>query len=130
MAEKARLFGDDEVREKIATAVGPGKAKALGRQVHGFREEVWVEHRFGIVVTGNHAKFSQNEELRSYLVTTGTKVLVEASPGDRIWGIGMGKDNERATDPMRWRGLNLLGFALMEVRAHLFESPSRTSAST
>lgn len=130
MAEKARLFGDDEIRQKVATAGGPGKAKALGRQVHGFREEVWVEHRFGIVVAANHAKFSQNEEMGSYLGTTDTKVLVEASPRDRIWGIGMGKDNERATDPMGWRGLNLLGFALMGVRARLSESPGRTSAST
>lgn len=119
MAEKALLFSDSEIREKILTAGSPGKAKAFGRQIRGFSEDVWVEHRFDIVVKGNYAKFHQNKELGKFLLETGTKVLVEASPHDRIWGIGMGREDSRAQDPMCWRGLNLLGFALMEVRARL-----------
>ena len=119
MAGKARLFGDGEICEKIVAAPGPREAKALGRRVRGFRDELWVEHRSAIVVAGNLAKFSQNDALERFLRATESKVLVEASPRDRIWGIGMGERNENATDPRRWRGLNLLGFALMEVRAHL-----------
>ena len=124
MAEKARLFDDDEIRDQIGAARSPGQAKALGRRVRGFRKERWVERRFGIVVAGNHAKFRQNGALGAFLSATGSKVLVEASPRDRIWGIGMGERNERATDPASWRGLNLLGFALMEVRALLWTRPS------
>ena len=119
MAAKARLFGDTEICEKIIGAGGPAKAKALGRQVRGFREDQWVAHRFEIVVAGNRAKFAQNAEMGRFLLDTARKVLVEASPRDRIWGIGMGRDNPRASDPARWRGLNLLGFALMEVRSRL-----------
>ncbi len=119
MAEKARLFSDMEVCEKIITAGNPGKAKALGRQVKGFREDIWIEQRFSIVVKGNYAKFNQNEKLGQFLIETGTKVLVEASSYDRIWGIGMGRDDERASKPENWKGLNLLGFALMEVRLRL-----------
>ena len=125
MASKARLFSDDRIYEQIVAAGGPSKAKALGRQVRGFREEVWAEHRFGIVVAGNYAKFDQTSELGTFLIGTGTRVLVEASPRDRIWGIGMSRDNEQARDPARWRGLNLLGFALMEVRARLSNGKGR-----
>ena len=72
-----------------------------------------------IVVAGNLAKFEQNVALERYLLGTGDAVLVEASPRDRIWGIGMGASNPDAQNPERWRGGNLLGFALMEVRARL-----------
>jgi ribA/ribD-fused uncharacterized protein len=119
MAEKANLFSDYGKLEQIVSARSPGKAKALGRQVRGFNDDIWVKHRYEIVVKGNYAKFHQNKELGKFLIETGTKVLVEASPHDRIWGIGIGKDDNRAQDPIRWRGLNLLGFALMEVRAKL-----------
>ena len=71
------------------------------------------------MVNGNYAKFHQNKELRQFLLETGTRVLVEASPHDRIWGIGIGSEDSRAQDPTRWLGLNLLGFALMEVRSRL-----------
>jgi ribA/ribD-fused uncharacterized protein len=121
MAEKARLFGDEVMRTRILNAVGPKEAKQLGRQVKDFAEEVWIRSRFDLVVTGNLAKFSQNRDLGEFLVRTGEQVLVEASPLDKIWGIGMGSQNAGASDPHQWRGLNLLGFALMEVRQRLTE---------
>jgi ribA/ribD-fused uncharacterized protein len=119
MAEKARLFGDEVARIKILAASSPGQAKSFGRTVNGFDEQVWQAHRFGIVVAGNLAKFSQHEALKTFLLTTGNKVLVEASPVDRIWGIGMSVDDPQVENPEEWRGMNLLGFALMVVREQL-----------
>jgi ribA/ribD-fused uncharacterized protein len=119
MAEKARLFEDSQTLHRILAATHPGEAKKLGRQVAGFEEQLWAEHRFEIVVRGNVAKFGQNEALQSFLLNTKDRVLVEASPTDRIWGIGLAEADERAADPPRWLGLNLLGFALMVVRRQL-----------
>ncbi|SHE75766.1 NADAR family protein [Streptoalloteichus hindustanus] len=119
MARKAALFGDERAAERIVAAEHPAQAKEIGRLVRGFDEELWAAHRFGIVVDGNLAKFGQNPELRAYLLGTGDRVLVEASPLDRVWGIGLAADDERANRPEAWRGPNLLGFALMAVRAQL-----------
>jgi hypothetical protein len=119
MAEKARLFGDQQTRRAILAATKPGAAKALGRSVFGFDDSHWERHRFDIVVAGSVAKFGQNAELAAYLAETGDKVLVEASPVDRIWGIGLAADDPRAQNPQEWQGLNLLGFALMRARALL-----------
>ncbi len=119
MAAKARLSGDAEAAGKILAAPHPGAAKALGRQVRGFDEERWGQHRFDVVVAGNLAKFGQHPPLRDFLAGTGSRVLVEASPRDRVWGIGLAAADERAQSPERWPGLNLLGFALMEVRRQL-----------
>lgn len=116
MAEKASLFGDLVTRDLVLEATNPGAAKALGRQVRGFEEEVWLMHRFEIVVRANQAKFSQNSDLGAFLNQTGSRVLVEASPVDRVWGIGLAQDDEKVNNPNLWRGLNLLGFALMKVR--------------
>jgi ribA/ribD-fused uncharacterized protein len=119
MAHKARLFGDEEIFERVVKSGHPRDAKELGRRVPGFDEDVWADRRFEIVVEGNVAKFAQNPELRAYLLGTAERILVEASPMDRIWGIGLTGDDERAERPEQWRGLNLLGFALMEARARL-----------
>ena len=119
MAAKALLFGDAETAARIREAPHPGAAKALGRQVRGFQEQRWAERRFEVIVTGNLAKFGQHPDLRDFLLGTGDRVLVEASPQDRIWGIGLAADDERAISPDRWLGLNLLGFGLMEVRHRL-----------
>ncbi|WP_157245410.1 NADAR family protein [Nonomuraea typhae] len=116
MAHKAWLFGDHDTARRILGAAHPGEAKALGRAVTGFDEERWLAHRFGIVVRGNVAKFGQHAELAAYLLATRDRVLVEASPVDRIWGIGLAAADERAGSPAAWRGLNLLGFALMAAR--------------
>lgn len=119
MAEKARLFGDIGSLDKVLSASSPGAAKAFGREVTGFSESVWEEHRFRIVVRGNLAKFGQSAPFREFLLRTGRKVLVEASPVDPVWGIGLAADDIRAQDPNTWNGLNLLGFALMSVRTEL-----------
>lgn len=119
MAEKARLFNDDEMLERIIAAKSPGEAKKLGRQIRRFDDALWKKSCFEFVVAGNVGKFSQNQEMRELLLRTGNKVLVEASPRDRIWGIGMGRNNQHAEVPEKWRGKNLLGFALMEVRYRL-----------
>lgn len=119
MAEKARLFADEGSRARILSAATPAQAKKLGRGVQGFDDTTWNDARFGIVVKGNLAKFSQNPPLAEFLHQTGDRVLVEASPVDRIWGIGMAAAEAEALGPHRWPGLNLLGFALMEVRAAL-----------
>lgn len=121
MAEKARLFGDTTTLAQILAASQPGATKAFGRQVQGFDEMVWAEQRFDIIVRGNQAKFSQNATLKSYLLQTNDKILVEASPSDTIWGIGLAESDQRVYDPRQWRGSNLLGFALMQVRAGLQE---------
>jgi ribA/ribD-fused uncharacterized protein len=119
MAGKARLFGDLPAVDRILAARTPAEAKNLGREVRGFDEGAWAAARFGIVVAGSTAKFGQDPALRAYLLNTGRRVLVEASPLDRVWGIGLAADDPRAADPAGWRGLNLLGFALMEARASL-----------
>lgn len=125
MAAKARLSGDAETAEQILAAPHPGAAKALGRRVRGFDEQRWAEQRFDVVVAGNMAKFGQHQDLRDFLVGTGGRVLVEASPLDRIWGIGLAADDDRAVSPECWLGLNLLGFALMEVRHQLRAQQAR-----
>jgi ribA/ribD-fused uncharacterized protein len=119
MAEKAALFGDEATRAKVLLAPNPGAAKALGRQISDFDEAVWTENRFSIVVRANEAKFAQNTELGQFLKQTGSRVLVEASPVDKIWGVGLAQDDEKVNDPNLWQGLNLLGFALMHVRNNL-----------
>jgi len=116
MAEKARLFGDVEIEKKVLLSTDPHHAKKLGRQVADYDDEAWKAHRFGAVVKGNMAKFTQNSEMGDFLRTTGDRVLVEAAPRDCIWGIGLGAQNPKAENPSQWRGQNLLGFALMEVR--------------
>lgn len=119
MAGKARLFGDDASVGRILAAGTPAEAKALGRKVAGFDEDTWVEHRFDLVVAASTAKFGQHPDLRAYLLATAGRVLVEASPLDRVWGIGLAADDPRAADPATWEGLNLLGFALMRARHEL-----------
>ncbi|MEU6978894.1 MULTISPECIES: NADAR family protein [unclassified Streptomyces] len=119
MAEKARLFGDPEAEAKALSARTPAEAKKAGRLVRGFDEDVWVRERAEIVTRGSVHKFAADEALRAFLLGTGSRVLVEASPMDRVWGIGLAADDPKATAPERWRGLNLLGFALMEARDRL-----------
>lgn len=119
MAEKARLFNDKNAEMKILASDSPGNAKQVGKEVIGFDQQIWEKNRMQIVIKGNFEKFNQNPELKAYLLNTKNRILVEASPVDTIWGIGLDRMSEFATIPVKWRGENLLGFALMEVRDHL-----------
>ncbi|WP_312871597.1 NADAR family protein [Amycolatopsis acididurans] len=121
MSEKALLFGDADIAGQILRTTDPKEAKALGRQISGFDESRWEQRRFEIVVEGNLAKFTQHPTLRDFLLGTRDAVLVEASPEDRIWGIGLAAHDARVVDPDTWPGLNLLGLALMAVRSRLAE---------
>lgn len=119
MAGKARLFEDEDALARILAAKTPAEAKNLGRTVRGFDDDRWAAACFELVTAGNVAKFGQDPDLRAYLLGTGARVLVEASPVDRVWGIGLAADDPRAADPRQWRGGNLLGFALMQAREEL-----------
>ena len=119
MAEKARIFGYEEIRQQILAEYSQMAMKKLGRKVKNYDDAVWKSVRFDVVVKGNLAKFSQNEKLRNFLISTDDKVLVEASPKDEVWGIGLDEHSSEASSPWKWKGTNLLGFALMEVRDKL-----------
>lgn len=119
MVGKARLFGDEAVAEQMLAAPDPRAVKALGRKVRDFDQATWEAHCVDLVIAGNVAKFSQHPDLGQYLSRTGNRVLVEASPLDPVWGIGLPATDPRAHDPAQWRGHNHLGFALMHVRAQL-----------
>ncbi len=120
---KAKLFGDDIAAQRILAATTPKEYKAIGRQVKGFNDAVWIAKREKFMCTGCMAKFQQNPNLCSVLLAAGDTELIEASPYDRIWGIGLSIDDPRALDKTQWKGLNLLGNVLMSVRDKL-----RTSA--
>lgn len=122
MAGKARLFGDQESLANILAARTSEQAKELGRKIKDFKQEIWDKQCFEIVVRGNLAKFAQNEDLKLWLLATAPGVLVEASPVDSIWGIGLHKKDPQTSDPRRWQGRNLLGFALMRVRDELAQA--------
>ena len=122
MAEKARIFGDEEIRQQILAEYNQMAMKKLGRKVRGYDDAVWKEKRFDVVVRGNIEKFSQNEKLKEFLLDTGNKVIVEASPKDEVWGIGLEESSPDACNPRKWKGTNLLGFALMVVREELISA--------
>jgi ribA/ribD-fused uncharacterized protein len=103
----------------VLQAATPREAKAIGRRVRSFDADTWRANAYPIVVLGNLAKFGQHKDLRAFLLGTGSRVIVEASPRDRIWGIGLGAQNPDTRYPSRWCGRNQLGFALMEVRERL-----------
>ena len=119
MYQKAKLFGDDRACQAVLQANNPSDAKAIGRKVQGFDARIWDAHKMTIVIDANVAKFTQHAKLSEFLLGTQDSVLVEASPVDTIWGIGLAQDHPAARDPNQWRGRNLLGFALMTVRERL-----------
>jgi len=121
MTQKALLFNDTETAAKIIGSNKPGEAKQLGRQIRAFNQSTWTENRYRIVTIGNIHKFNQNPLLGEFLLKTESRILVEASPIDEIWGIGLARDHPDVENIEKWRGLNLLGFALMETRDHLIK---------
>lgn len=121
MSSKARLFNDLETEKEIMKANHPKICKSLGRRVKNFNEQKWDENKYKIIIEGNIRKFLAKEELTYFLLGTCTMVLIEASPYDKIWGIGLNKEHPFVNKPSQWLGQNLLGFALMEVREYLRE---------
>ncbi len=119
MAEKAKMFSDDKSFYKIIQSSDPREVKALGRLIRNFNAQEWDEHKYSVIVEGNIEKFHQNPELKKYLLSTKDAILVEASPYDKIYGIGLNEHNALLVDHTQWKGENLLGFALMEVRSIL-----------
>lgn len=123
MAGKARLFDDEGSLQKIMAARSAQECKQLGREVANYDEARWNDVRFDMVTQGSAAKFGQDAVLKDYLLATGDELLVESAPQDRIWGIGLDRDDPGASNPLAWRGLNLLGFALVRARGVLRGEP-------
>lgn len=119
MAYKALLFDDIASYHKIMASSDPKTIKKLGRAIANFNQEEWDREKCSIVTTGNFHKFTQDSELEKILLDTGTKTLVEASPYDRVWGIGLAEDNDDVLDESKWLGENLLGKCLMHVRDYM-----------
>jgi ribA/ribD-fused uncharacterized protein len=116
MEQKALFFGDKKMAKRIMETKQPREQKALGRKVSNFDAEQWMKNSYDIVLKGNIAKFSQNPELLKVLLDTGDIEIVEASPYDKIWGIGLGENDPRAQDKSQWDGMNLLGKVVMDTR--------------
>ncbi|HLP28729.1 MAG TPA: NADAR family protein [Candidatus Didemnitutus sp.] len=112
---KAQCFKDEETSRKILQTPNPRDVKALGRQVKGFDEAVWERESGVAMYAANYFKFTQNPAMLKQLLLTIKTTLVEASPYDRIWGIGMKENDPRAVDPTKWEGLNKLGFILSDL---------------
>ena len=119
MASKAMLFGDRDALAEIVATDDPGTAKRIGRRVRAFDDAVWREVSPELVYAGNHAKFTQHATLRAALEATENATLVEASPTDRIWGIGLSASHPDASNRARWRGKNRLGVVLTQLRDEL-----------
>lgn len=123
MWSKAMLFEDYDIAEAVLKTRDPKKQKALGRQVRNFDADQWADVAFDVVYSANFAKFTQNKSLYEALMDTVGTVIVEASPYDAIWGIGLNEATARATDPKDWPGKNLLGIILTKLREELVEHP-------
>lgn len=119
MAEKARLFNDTEALAAIMKSKDPSQQKGIGRKVKGFDVDEWNNICRLVVYRGNLAKFSQNLALRDFLTESGEQIIVEASPEDKIWGIGLHESDPDVMDESKWKGLNWLGIAIMQVRADI-----------
>jgi ribA/ribD-fused uncharacterized protein len=119
MWRKAHLFGDVEMAGKILIARDPHDHKRIGQAVRNFDQQLWDANKVDIVTAGTRAKFGQNAGIARKLLATGSATLVEANPKDFIWGVGLSEDDPDIQDPAKWRGQNLLGEILMQVRAEL-----------
>lgn len=119
MHQKALLFEDNEIAKLIMKESNPREQKKYGRMIKNFDKSTWDKNCLAIVYEGNLAKFSQNEDLKEEMLSTGNRIFVEASPLDNIWGIGLAEDTEGIDNPSFWLGLNLLGQALTLVKQEI-----------
>jgi hypothetical protein len=119
MFQKAVLFGDATSAMNIMSELDPAKQRKLGRLIKNYDEKIWEMNRLPIVIHGNYLKFTQHQKLKERLLETADKILVEASPYDLIWGVGLAKNDPLIMNINNWKGLNLLGIALMTVRSIL-----------
>ena len=127
MAQKARLFEDDEILKAIMAEPDPRKQKALGKNVRNRHKQKWTDNDIrewnsvarDRVYVGLLEKFRQNPQIKEWLLATENDIIVEASPHDKVWGIGLGVDDPNATEPQFWKGTNWLGEVLMRVRGTL-----------
>ena len=119
MYKKAMVFGDEETAQEILDTESPRDQKALGRQVKGYKDKTWDKYKMDIVTAGNRLKFTQNEDMLLELMDTSNKMIVEASPVDKIWGIGLAPQDDKVLDEANWDGQNLLGKCIMTVRDEL-----------
>jgi ribA/ribD-fused uncharacterized protein len=119
MASKALIFNDIETFQKIMCETVPFNIKKLGRQVKNFNDDIWLKYRDKVLYDGLYAKFSQNDDLYKLLDSTDNRVLVEASPYDKIYGVGLGENDPKILKQSNWLGENLLGYTLMKVRKDL-----------
>lgn len=119
MAHKAVMFNDFEAYKAIMASTSPREQKAIGRKVKNFDKDTWDSVCREIVFDANFAKFTQNPKMMVELIETGDKEIVEASPEDKIWGIGLHESDSRCLDKSQWQGTNWLGEAIMQVRERL-----------
>ena len=119
MFKKAMLFGDVKTAAEIISETSPKNIQDLGRQVKNFDQYIWDKVKRDIVYKGNYYKFTQNEKLKEILLSTENKVLVEASPYDKIWGIGRDVDYPKVEQKSTWLGTNYLGYELTRVKFKL-----------
>lgn len=120
MQKKALLFGDLNVAEQVMQTPNPSKQKGLGRTIRGFDKDIWLQNCIGIMVPGLVSKFTQVPHCTEAMRITGKKIIVEASPVDPIWGIGLSESDPRAWDKGTWLGKNLLGVCLMKTRDEIW----------
>lgn len=113
---KATFFGDKTIAESILNTSDPAVVKHLGRIIRGYNDKAWETVRLGYMNYVNYLKYSQDEGLKKILIETGEKILVEASPYDKVWGVGLSENDEKILESKHWQGRNLLGISLMIVR--------------
>ena len=114
---KAHFFNDVDTRKQLELKLTPKQAKDLGRVVKNYQDDLWECVRFDYMVYSNYLKYTQNPDLKAKLLATGEKVLVEASPYDKVWGVGLLANNPLILDDKNWTGRNLLGKSIMKVRS-------------
>lgn len=121
MYGKAVTFQDGDAMRAVLATRDPKDQKAIGRTIKGYDNEIWNEVKFPIVSRNNYFKFKQDPELKEFLILTDGYELVEASPYDKIWGVGLGPDDPRILDPKNWEGENLLGKSIMDARERIIK---------